>query len=315
MRHFPVYLDTKGQRIVVSGAGQTAVAKLRLILKTEADVLVYGEEPEAEIVAWAQTAKLSLTQRAVKAGDLAGARLVYAANDDETEDARVAALSRAAGALTNVVDNLEASEFITPAIVDRDPVTVAIGTEGAAPVLARKIKAMTEEALAAETGQLARIGRTFREAAEMLPQGAVRREFWSDYYGAVGPRALAAGGAPEVRRALWALLREKLAGDARPGHVHLIGAGPGDPELLTQKARRTLHEADVVIHDRLVPAPILELARREALIVEVGKIPGGQSWRQDDINALMVRHAASGARVARLKSGDAGIFGRLDEEI
>ena len=143
--------------------------------------------------------------------------------------------------------------------------------------------------------------------------GRKRRNFWSRFYFERGPEALKDGD-DAVRLTLEELLSEELAERPEEGHVWIVGTGPGDPELLTLKARRLLHEADVVIHDRLVPQPILELARREANVIEVGKIPYGPSWKQDDINALMVAHGAS-SRVVRLKSGDPSIFGRLDEEM
>jgi uroporphyrin-III C-methyltransferase / precorrin-2 dehydrogenase / sirohydrochlorin ferrochelatase len=310
MRHYPLYLDMRGRAVAVSGAGATAVAKLRLLLKTEARISVFGRDPDPEVRAWAAEGRLALAERPLEAGDAAGAALVYAANGDAAEDARVTAIGRAAGALVNIVDDL-ASDFITPAIVDRDPVTVAIGTEGAAPVLARHIKARIEEMLPGSLGLLARIGQAFRARVEALDSRA-RRRFWSRYYFETGPRALAEG-----RAAAEAELARLLEAGVEParGVVHLIGAGPGDPELLTLKARRLLHEADVVIHDRLVPPAILELARREAVIREAGKRAFGAGWKQADINALMVKHARAGASVVRLKGGDPAIFGRLDEEI
>ena len=240
--------------------------------------------------AWAAEGRLDARRaRARRRATPTGAALVYGANGDAGEDARAAAIGRAAGALVNIVDDLEGSDFITPAIVDRDPVTVAIGTEGAAPVLARKIKAEIEEMLPATLGLLTRIGQGFRGRVEALDsQGAA---------GVLDPvllRARAAGAGGRARTAARGEL-ERLLGRGRRGRargfVHLVGAGPGDPELLTLKARRLLHEADVVIHDRLVPPAILELARREATIVEVGKTAFGPSWKQDDINALIVRHA------------------------
>ncbi len=315
MRHFPIFRDLRGRRVIVSGATETAVAKLRLILKTEATVTIYGTDPHPQIARWASEGKLHLIERPVVIGDAICAALVYGANEDAVEDARAAEIGRGAGALVNIVDNLGDSDFITPAIVDRDPVTVAIGTEGAAPVLARRIKAENEERLSPDLGTLARIGQSFRGEAEALPHGRPRRRFWTRFYDEIGPRALAAGGEDAVREALASLLADMLDEQTEAGRVALIGAGPGDPELLTLKARRLLHEADVVIYDRLVSSEILELARREAIVIEVGKIPDGPSWKQDDINALMVQHAAGGAHVARLKSGDPAVFGRLDEEM
>ncbi|MGB0499420.1 MAG: siroheme synthase, partial [Rubricella sp.] len=280
MRHFPIFVALAGRRVIVSGAGACAVAKLRLLLKTEATIAVYGADPDPQVLKWAAEGKLRLTARPIEEGDAICAALLYGANEDEAEDARAVTIGRRAGALTNIVDNLGDSEFITPAIVDRDPLTVAIGTEGAAPVLARDIKRRLEEMLPATLGQLARIGQAFRPVADQLPMGRKRRSFWSRFYFERGPRALAHGGTDAAEEVLDTLLSETLA-EAETGHVMLIGAGPGDPELLTLKARRLLHEADVVIHDRLVGQGVLELARREAEIIEVGKTGFGPSWSQE----------------------------------
>ena len=315
MKHFPIFLSVEGRRIVLAGGGEAALAKLRLLMKTEARLVVFAPAPAPEIAAWAEAGRLTLHRRAFGPGDALCAALFYAATDDAAEDARVAALARADGALVNLVDNLSDSAFITPAIVDRDPVTVAIGTEGAAPVLARAIKRDLEERLSPALGRLARVGKAFRAVAEALPMGAARRRFWSDYYFRDGPAAAAEGGDAALRPALDRLLADHLAETARPGRVEFVGAGPGDPELLTLKARKALHEADVVIHDRLVTPGILELARREALLVDAGKEGFGAAVPQAEIDALIVRHALDGAHVVRLKGGDPTLFGRLDEEV
>lgn len=313
MRHFPIFLSVSGRRIVVAGGGDAAVAKLRLLLKTEAEITVFAPSPAPEIAGWATEGRLISVSRPLGEGDARGAALFYAASDDDAEDARTAAIARAEGALVNSVDNLGASDFITPAIVDRDPVTVAIGTEGAAPVLARAIKTDVEERLPQSTGPLARAGQAFRARAEDLPHGLARRRFWADWYADAGPQAFRRG--EDLAATLERLLSRHLAAAAEPGRVVFVGAGPGDPDLLTLKARKALDEADVVIHDGLVTAPILELARREATLIAVGKTGFGPSTDQQTINDLIVKHALSGALVVRLKSGDATVFGRLDEEI
>lgn len=315
MQHFPIFVDLRGQDVVLAGGSETAMAKLRLILKTEARVTVISENPDAGIEALEAEGHLRILRRAPQPGDATGATLAYAAHDDADKDLAFAALARAEGAMVNIVDDLENSQFITPAIVDRDPVTVAIGTEGAAPVLARAIKADLEAKLPANLGLLARAGKVFRSFAEALPFGRPRRDFWADYYFRDGPAAIDKGGQDALPQALDHLLVRHLAAADRPGHVAFVGAGPGDPELLTLKARRALDEADVIIHDRLIAAPILELARREALVIEAGKEGFGPSVTQDHINALIVEHAAKGAQVVRLKSGDPTVFGRLDEEV
>ncbi|MEL6838877.1 MAG: siroheme synthase CysG [Pseudomonadota bacterium] len=315
MKHFPIFLAVTGRRIVLSGGGDAAMAKLRLLMKTEAHLTVIASEIAPDIRKWRDQGKLRIIERAMEPGDALCASLFYAANEDNAEDARVSAIAHADGALVNIVDNLADSQFITPAIVDRDPVTVAIGTEGAAPVLARAIKADLEERLPSSLGSLARIGKTFRHAVEVLPMGRKRRDFWSAFYFGKGPQAIEEAGESGVIPALETLLDDHIMAEAKEGHVDLVGAGPGDPELLTLKARNALDKADVVIHDRLVTPEILELARREAIIIDAGKTGFGPSMKQEDIDALIVQHAQDGHHVVRLKAGDPTVFGRLDEEI
>lgn len=315
MKHFPIFLAVEGRRIVVAGGGETAVAKLRLLLKTEAKLTVIAKDPVPALRRWSAAGDLRLLERAMEPGDALCTALFYAAHDDEAEDRRCARLAHADGALVNIVDNLEDSQFITPAIVDRDPVTVAIGTEGAAPVLARSIKRLLEERLSPTLGALARAAKAFRATAEALPLGRARRAFWSDWYEREGPKAMAAGGDASLATALETLMARHAGRSTAPGRVSFVGAGPGDPELLTLKARAALHDADVVVHDRLVAPEILELARREALLLDVGKEGFGPAMPQAEIDALIVQHAQHGADVVRIKSGDPTVYGRLDEEI
>jgi len=315
MQHFPIFLSLTDRSVVLSGGGDAALAKLRLLLKTPALIAVFAPSPAKEILAWAREARIDLKQRVIREGDIGDATLFYAANENPAEDTRAAAIAKAEGALVNIVDNLRNSEFITPAIVDRDPVTIAIGTEGAAPVLARAIKADLEQTLPSNLGLLARIGKAFRPMAERLPMGRSRRKFWAEFYLNKGPKAFDMEGQSGVETALVDLLSNHLVARAPQGFVEFTGAGPGDPDLLTLKARKALDRADVVLHDHLVSAQVLELARREARIVDVGKSGFGRSMAQSDINDLMVKHALKGEHVVRLKSGDPTIFGRLDEEI
>lgn len=315
MQHFPIFLAVTGRRIVVSGGGDAAMAKLRLLMKTEGRITVLAENAADDVHKWAAQGKLTLIHRAMDRGDAICAALFYGANEDAAEDARTAQIAASEGALVNIVDNLADSQFITPAIVDRDPVTVAIGTEGSAPVLARAIKADLEEKLPATLGTLARIGKTFRHAVDVLPFGAKRRSFWSDFYFNAGPSAMDNQGEAGVIPALNTLLDKHVMTRQAEGHVDLVGAGPGDPDLLTLKARKAVDKADVIIHDRLVTPEILELARREAVIIDAGKTGFGQAMPQADIDALIVEHALDGAHVVRLKAGDPTVFGRLDEEI
>lgn len=182
MDHFPIFVRTRGQRVCLAGGGDAALAKLRLLMKTEARLLVLAADPAPGIEAWAAEGLLDLVRREVRPGDARGCVLAYAAHEDEEADDRALRIMVADGALVNVVDDLERSRFITPAIVDRSPVVVAIGTEGAAPVLARRIKADLEERLPATLGRLTEAAREFRTRAEKLRHGAPRRRFWADWF-------------------------------------------------------------------------------------------------------------------------------------
>lgn len=314
MDHFPIFMALEGRRVVLSGGGEAALAKLRLLLKTTAHITVFSADAAPEIQNWQAQGKLTLIPRQIEPGDAMCAVLAYAADEDADLDAKTAQIARADGAIVNIVDNLADSQFITPAIVDRDPVTIAIGTEGAAPVLARAIKADLETRLPSSLGPLARIGKGFRKIADALPMGRTRRDFWRDYYFNTGPQAIQSG-ETAVTAALHSTLADHLTRKPRTAHVYFVGAGPGDPDLLTLKARKLLDEADVVIYDRLVTPEILELARREALMLDAGKTGFGPSMAQSEINALIAKHTQNGAQVVRLKSGDPTVFGRLDEEI
>ncbi len=315
MQHFPIFMAVAGRRIVVAGGGEAALAKLRLLMKTEARLEVYAPSPEVEVERLAAEGRIALHHRDIAACDLLGATLAYGATEDARLDAHLAALARAAGVPHNIVDNLQDSAFITPAIVDRDPVVVAIGTEGAAPVLARSIKEAVEAQLPSSLGILARTAKAFRHAVDVLPMGRRRRDFWAAYYDRTGPQAVADGGSAAIAPALVRLLAAHLEAGPTAGRVDFVGSGPGDPDLLTMRARRALDTADVVVFDRLVTPAILDLARREALMIDAGKEGYGTSTAQEDIDAMIVEHARKGARVVRLKSGDPTIFGRLDEEI
>lgn len=275
MRHYPIFLDLKNRTVAVSGAGETAAAKLRLLLKTAAAIRVFGADPAEPVREWARRGLVELTERPIRRGDAVGARLLYCANDSKQEDERAAGLGASEGALICIVDNLNDSDFITPAIVDRDPVTIAIGTEGAAPVLARQIKTGLEERMPAETGKLARAAEAFRDRAAALPAGGARRRFWARFFDRDGPAAFAKGGIAAVTARLESLLAESMRAPPQPGRVVFADAGSGDPGDLTLKTRQLLDAADVIFHDRTTEPAVLELARREAVFVPIGKARHG----------------------------------------
>jgi len=314
MDYLPIFVATKARRIVVAGEGQLAEAKCRAVLKTAATVTLFSEAPTEAMREWADQLRLKLETRPYTAADLEGVSLVYAASDNEAANRQLAEWARQAGAWVNVLDEPEECDFITPAVVDRDPLVVAIGTEGTAPVLARQIKADVEAMLPQHLGRLARAAQSFRQrVSETLPPGRPRRQFWKAFFKLALPHSETSG--QELQSSLRSLLSQHEQLTPPEGRIAFVGAGPGDPELLTMKARRLIHEADVVVYDRLVGSEVLELARREAKFISVGKQGFGPAVSQNEINAHLIREATRGAFVVRLKGGDPGLFGRLDEEL
>jgi uroporphyrin-III C-methyltransferase/precorrin-2 dehydrogenase/sirohydrochlorin ferrochelatase len=313
MRYFPSFVDLRGGSVLVVGARDQAIAKLRLLLRTEAALEVVAPEADAPVVAWASAGRLTWTARRFVPADAERRRLVFVATGEVVRNREIALVARAFCGLVTVVDDREASTALTPAIIDRDPVIVAVSSGGYAPSLARRIKAEIEALLPSGVGALARLAAGARRSAPRLGAPSLRAAL-ARFFGGAGERALRAGGEAAAQAALDRLLAE--ASRTTPqGSVALVGAGPGDPDLLTLKARRLLDRAEVVLYDRLVDPRVLELARREARLIDVGKAPGGPGWSQDAINALMVEAARAGSRVVRLKSGDPLVFGRADEEI
>jgi uroporphyrin-III C-methyltransferase/precorrin-2 dehydrogenase/sirohydrochlorin ferrochelatase len=264
MKHFPIFVALDDRRVALSGGGEAALAKLRLLLKTNTKLTVYSTDPAPEIESWGNQARLTLIQRPLAPGDTLGCTLFYAADEDATEDARTAAIARADGAMVNIVDNLTGSDFITPAIVDRAPVTVAIGTEGTAPVLARAIKADLEERLPSSLGILARAAMKFRHMADRLPMGRARRLFWTDFFFKSGPHALDSHSEADLGTTLRTQLKAQMAARPGKGRITFAVVASADPELLPLKTRNILHEADLVLHGRDIAPEVFELARREA---------------------------------------------------
>ena len=311
MRYLPIHIDTQNARIIVAGADAAAEAKLRTLLKTEAAITVFAEGVGDEVSRWADQGRIQIVGRAMTPSDIPGATLVYAATEDEVLNSEIASWARQQGIPVNAADQKDCCSFITPAIVDRSPVVVSIGTEGAAPGLARALKADLEARLPKALGQLAEKVRELRGRLKAeMPNIADRQRLWARVFGGSLTEKLALDAETVEAR----FQAARAGADAQARHVHIVGAGPGDAGLLTREAQRLLHAADVVIYDRLVGQDILDLARREAEYLYVGKDPAGESTRQEAINALMVDRATQGLSVVRLKSGDPLVFGRADEE-
>lgn len=314
MRYFPLFFDLQHRNVLVVGGGEQAARKLRLIARTGARITVIAREVSPEIEALASRRPLTFERRRFAAEDVRNRDLVFAA--DSASDAEVAAAARAYGIPVNVVDAPELSTVIVPAIVDRDPVVVAIGTEGAAPVIGRDLRARIEAWLPAALGDLARKAANLRpRVREAIADANLRRRFWEQLLRGTFRTHVLAGNSAGADRTAEAELERMANASHATGRVTLIGCGPGDPDLLTLKALQHLQDADVLIYDRLVDARVLDYARRDAVRIDVGKAPGGRSASQDEINRVLVREALKGHRVARLKGGDAMIFGRAAEEI
>ena len=301
--------------MLIVGGGEKALQKVRLLAKTSARLKIVAPEV-AEDIANAGIPSLTIERRAFCESDLDGAALVFAATDDPDLDARVAAAGRARGLPTNVVDGPSQSNFIMPAIVDRDPIIVAIGTEGAAPILAREIKAKIESWLPATFGQVAQRAQALRRRVqEAIADPIVRRRTWEVLLQGRWRKAILDGDAEAADREFEHQLATGARDEAPVGSVALIGCGPGEPDLITLKAQQHLQSADVLVVDRLVNPAILEYARRDAIRIDVGKAPEGNSALQEEINRILVREAMKGHRVVRLKGGDAFVFGRAAEEM
>lgn len=314
MRHFPIFLELSGRRVAVSGTGPVAVPKLRLLLKTDSNIAAYGMRPAPLVREWAAEGRLELFEREIEPADVDGAALLYCANDDPDSDSRAAAMGKQASALVNIVDNLEDSEFITPAIVDRDPVVVAIGTEGAAPVLARKLKSDFELQLPTSLGPLAEAARAFRSTAARLRPGRGRREFWAAFFEREGPEAYEKGGLPAAMRCLGSLFRDAERRPRSAGSASFVGVGPGDPALMTLQASRFVDGADVIVHDASIPESVLELARREAEFVDIGR-SAGSAHSAEQVGAMVAKLTAGGRQVARLVLGGLGEHSDIGREI
>jgi uroporphyrin-III C-methyltransferase/precorrin-2 dehydrogenase/sirohydrochlorin ferrochelatase len=314
MKSFPLFLDVTRRRLVVFGGGEQAAQKLRLTLKTEAAITVVAPELVPEIAAHVASGRVAHRAAVVEPSAFEEVALAFVATGCAGADAAIATIARERGVLVNVVDRPDLCDVTTPAIVDRDPVVVAIGTEGTAPVLARQVKTRIEAMLEPSLGEVAALaGRMRGEVARRVaPEG--RRAFW-DWFFEAPRRLMAAGRAREAEDAVSGALEAGGAPDARTGFVSLVGAGPGAADMITLRGVQRLQRADVIFHDRLVDPAVLELARRDAERLAVGKAPGGIGWTQGEIDRAIVAAAREGKRVVRLKCGDPGVFGRATEEI
>jgi uroporphyrin-III C-methyltransferase/precorrin-2 dehydrogenase/sirohydrochlorin ferrochelatase len=313
MDHLPVFLDLRDRLTVVVGGGAVAARKVEMLLKAGARVRVVAPELETEIALYRDAGRIEVRAAAFEPAHLDGAMLVIAATDVAAVNHAVAAAGAARGVFVNAVDDGAASSCLMPSIVDRSPIIVAIGSSGQSPTLVRRVRTQLEALLPARLGELARLaGRARERVRRTLPDIDQRRRFWDRLFaGSIASRVYAG----DIAGAEAQLDSELASPEARRGEVYLIGAGPGDPDLLTLRALQLLQQSDVVLYDRLVSDAVLERVRRDAKRVYVGKESGQHRITQQRIHALLVEYASRGLRVARLKGGDPFIFGRGGEEI
>lgn len=316
MATFPIFVEVGGTAPLVVGGGHLALSKVRLLLKRADRVAVAADAFTDDLKALIAEGRVEQIDPLRLWESLPGRPLMISATEDDATDARFAELARSFGVPVNVPDRPHLSTFALGAIVDRGTVTVAIGTEGAAPVLATRLRSALELELHPRLGRLADIAREYRDAvAETIEPGIGRRAFWDDVLGGEAARAILDSDEAAGRAAIEARLSDTSTRAPRTGRVILVGAGPGDPDLLTLKAVRALKTADVIVHDGLMGEGVLDHARREAQLISVAKAKGRHSKTQAEINALLVALASEGKTVVRLKGGDPSIFGRGGEEI
>jgi uroporphyrin-III C-methyltransferase/precorrin-2 dehydrogenase/sirohydrochlorin ferrochelatase len=316
MKYIPIFIDAEHIDCLIVGAGEVAARKLELVLKTQAKITVVAPWVSDTVAKLAMTHKFTVHQRAFITQDLEGKTLVFVATDQQQINQQIHDVAHAKGILVNVVDNTPLCKFITPSIVDRSPIIIAMSSGGVAPVLLRYIRQKLESVLPHKISRLGDFSEKFRDKVKSaLGSVTDRRYFWEEVLdGDIGENVLQ-GNQMQAAQQLDTALAKYQTGDKPAGQVYLVGAGPGDPDLLTFRALRLMQKADVVVYDRLVSPDILELVRRDAQKIYVGKAESNHTIAQEEINEMLARLALEGNRVVRLKGGDPFIFGRGGEEI
>ncbi|MEC7081957.1 MAG: siroheme synthase CysG [Pseudomonadota bacterium] len=316
MDYFPLFLDARKLNVLIVGAGEVAARKGGVIMKTPATITVVAPWVCDTVKQLVQNEKVTLIEREFENSDLTHKDMVFIATDKGDVNQHIHDLARANKVLVNVVDNTPLCQFITPSIVDRSPIVIAMSSGGVAPVLLRYLRQKLETVLPANLSRLGAFSEKFREKVKQTLNGVTaRRYFWEDVLDGDIAEMVEKGQDSKADDAFELALQAAAQDKKVEGQVYLVGAGPGDPDLLTFRALRLMQKADVVVYDRLVSPQILELVRRDAEKIYVGKAKSNHTLPQGDINQLMVDEAKKGNRVVRLKGGDPFIFGRGGEEI
>ena len=315
MRYFPIFLDTIDLTCLVVGAGEVAARKVELLLKTSANITVVAPWACDTVQRFAKEEKIKLIVRPYIESDLSNQQMVFVATDNSELNAQIHDQARAQKILVNVVDNTPLCQFITPSIVDRSPIIIAMSSGGVAPVLLRYLRQKLESVIPQKVSLLGQFSEKFRESVKKRFKSVTeRRYFWEDVLDGDIAENILQGNEQVAEQKFLEKLNAPEASKT-VGEVYLVGAGPGDPDLLTFRALRLMQKADVVVYDRLVSPEILELVRRDAEKIYVGKAKSKHTIPQDEINELLAKEALAGNRVVRLKGGDPFIFGRGGEEL
>ena len=316
MEYLPIFIHIKNRPCLVVGGGSIAARKVALLRKAQASVMVVAPALCDELQRLKDDDLIRHHARAFVENDLSDCVVVVAATNQRQVNKLVSTLAQARRLPVNVVDNPDLCSFIMPSIIDRSPVVIAVSTGGSSPVLARLIRTKLEGSIPAAYGRLAALVEGFRTKVKAaFPNVESRRGFWESILEGTVAELVFTGHEDEARQILDKAIVEKSENPKLPGEVFLVGAGPGDPDLLTFRALRLMQQADVVVYDRLVSPAIMEMVRRDAEIAYVGKQRDKHTMQQENINQLLVRLAKEGKRVLRLKGGDPFIFGRGGEEI
>ncbi|MDC0602188.1 siroheme synthase CysG [Aliiglaciecola sp.] len=315
MRYFPIFIDSKELDFLVVGAGEVAARKVELLAKSEGNITVVAPWACNTVLKMAEEGLITLINRPFESTDIDDRDLIFVATDNGELNASIHAMATKQKILVNVVDNTPLCKFITPSIVDRSPVVIAMSSGGVAPVLLRYLRQKLESWIPQKIAKLGEFSETFRDQVKhKLSSVTARRYFWEEVLDGPIAEQILNDNLGEAE----SMFEDKLEehGSQTPtGEVYLVGAGPGDPDLLTFKALRLMQKADVVVYDRLVSKDILELVRRDAEKIYVGKAKSKHTLPQQEINELLATEALKGNRVVRLKGGDPFVFGRGGEEL
>ncbi|GAA0854208.1 siroheme synthase CysG [Aliiglaciecola litoralis] len=315
MRYFPLFIDSQHLDCLVVGAGEVAARKIELLLKTQATITVVAPWVCQTVKNMASEGRITLIERSFEDDDIAQRDLIFVATDNSDTNAHIHALATAHRILVNVVDNTPLCKFITPSIIDRSPIIIAISSGGVAPVLLRYLRQKLESWIPQKIAKLGEFSERFRDTVKQkLSSVTARRYFWEEVLDGPIAEQILSDNLSDAE----SMFADKLNTPDKQkaqGEVYLVGAGPGDPDLLTFKALRLMQKADVVVYDRLVSKDILELVRRDAEKIYVGKAQSKHTVPQQEINQLLATEALKGNRVVRLKGGDPFIFGRGGEEL